>query len=183
MTDKEQKDYHNFNLILAACVDVEKSNIDMIKKDKIKLIPNNITYKCRRLVNEGYMLGEKKKHGEFNSVMWVYKTINPIYSVDAFIEAVTARKVKQWTTRANKQEIKSVKFDENIIIYLNKYDQLTKNFIQIENAHVKTDEEKQRHSKRMLEIEAKQEQDTAEQTRKHRKSPKIHVGIVNYSGF
>lgn len=91
LTDLELKTYNSYNKILELCH--EPMTNDQMRSKGMKYIRNTITYKCRHLIEKGYLLkiNETNARGKYST----YKTIINHYPLQEYLDFINAKHYNQ----------------------------------------------------------------------------------------
>lgn len=91
LTDLELKTYSSYNKILELCH--EPLTNDQMRSKGLKYIRNTITYKCRHLIEKGYLfkINETNARGKYST----YKTIINHYPIQEYLDFINAKHYNQ----------------------------------------------------------------------------------------
>lgn len=163
LTDLELATYNSYIKILELCH--EPLTNDQMRSKGMKYIRNTITYKCKHLIEKGYLLkiNETNARGKYST----YKTIVSQYPLQEYLDFINAKHYNQVGIRHKIVERKNNP-PTTQTIYINKYDQLSGNAasIPIQRGNVPLD---------MGHIEAQQIKSIPK-----RKAPKVYAGHWGY---
>lgn len=91
LTDLELKTYDSYNKILELCH--EPMTNDQMRSKGLKYIRNTITYKCRHLIEKGYLLkiNATNARGKYST----YKTVINHYPIQEYLDFINAKHYNQ----------------------------------------------------------------------------------------
>lgn len=91
LTDLELKTYNSYNKILELCK--EPTTNDQMRERGLRYIRNTITYKCRHLIDKGYLVrfDGRNKFGNY----YAYQTVINHYPIQEYLDFINAKHYNQ----------------------------------------------------------------------------------------